>query len=114
MKYLLGIAGIIVFGFAVQHFFAAWTIVLVAACCGALLKSDGFQSFLVGFCGVFLLWGIYAAFINYENEGILANRVGAMFGGLDATKLILVTAILGGIAGGLGALTGSLSRKVFT
>lgn len=112
MKYLLGIIGIIVLGFVTQSFFAWWTIALVAALVGAWMKLNNFQSYLVGFLGVFLLWGAYAAFLNSGNEGILAGKIGAMFGGLGAVQMVLVTAILGGIIGGFAALTGRLFRSL--
>lgn len=112
MKYLLGIIGIIVLGFVTQSFFAWWTIALVAGVVGAWIKLNNLQSYLVGFLGVFLLWGGYAAFLNNGNEGILAGKIGAMFGGLGAFQLVLITAVLGGIIGGFAALTGRLLRNL--
>ena len=112
MKYLLGITGIIVIGFVAQSFFEWWVIAVVAAIVGAFIRLNNVQSYLVGFLGVFLLWGAYAAFMNSGNDGILANKIGAMLGGLGAYQMVLVTAILGGIMGGFAALTGSLGRNL--
>jgi len=112
MKYLLGIAGIIVLGFILQSFFAWWSIVLVAGIVGAAIKLNNLQSYLVGFLGVFLLWGAYAAFLNNANDGILAGKMGALFGGLGTFQMVLITALLGGIIGGFGALTGRLGRSL--
>ena len=110
MKYLTGIASIIVLGFAVQSFLPWWSIVLVAVIIGAAFKFSSLQSYLIGFLGVSLLWGIYATFLNNANDGILAEKIGVLFGDLGVTQLIIVTALLGGIIGGLGALTGKLGR----
>ncbi len=112
MKYFIGILGIIVLGFIVQSFLAWWSIVLVAAIIGASYKWSNFQSYLVGFLGVFILWGAYSAFLNNANDGILAGKMGTLFGGLEAFQMVLITALLGGIIGGFGALTGRLGRRL--
>ena len=114
MKYIFGIIGIIVLGFFIQSVLPWWTIAIVAAIIGASIKFTNLQSYAVGFIGVFLLWGIYAGFINNANEGILAIRMGALFGGLGAYQMVLVTALLGGIIGGFGALTGRLGKNLLS
>ena len=112
MKYFSGIVGIVVLGFIFQSFLPWWSIVLVAAVIGVFIKLNNVQSYLVGFLGVFLLWGAYAAFLNAANDGILAERIGALFGGLGANQMVIITALLGGIVGGFGTLTGCLGRKL--
>jgi general stress protein CsbA len=112
MKYFLGVLGIIILGFITQTFFAWWSIVLVAAIIGASIKLNNAQSYLMGFLGVFLLWGVYAAFRNNANDGILAGKMGVLFEGIGAFQVVLITALLGGIIGGFGALTGRLGRKL--
>ena len=111
MKYIFAIAGVIILGVAVQSFMPWWSVAIVAAIMGASFKLNNLQSYLIGFLGVFLLWGSYAALINHSNESILATKVGVIFGGLGAFQLVLVTALLGGIIGGFGALTGRLGRN---
>jgi hypothetical protein len=112
MKYFLGIIGIVILGFIVQSFFAWWSIMLVAAIIGASIKLSHLQSYLVGFLGVFILWGAYAAFLNNANNGILAEKMGVLFGGFGVVQMVLITAILGGIIGGFSALTGKLGRNL--
>jgi len=112
MKYLFAVIGIIILGFTVQSFLPWWSIAIVAAILGAAFKLNNLQSYLVGFLGVFLLWGCYAAFMNNANDGILAERMGELFGKLGAIQLVFVTALLGGIIGGFGALTGNLGRNL--
>ena len=80
---------------------------------GLWIKLNGWQSFIYGFIGAALIWGIYATILNSGNGGILASRVGNLFGGMNGITLILVTAIVSGIMGGLGAMTGSLGRQLF-
>ncbi len=112
MKYLYGIIGIIILGFITQYFFTWWSIAFVAFLIGALMKLNNLQSYLVGFLGVFLIWGAYAAFLNNANDGIMAGKIGGLFGNLGPFQMVLVTAVLGGIIGGFGALTGSLGRNL--
>ena len=64
---------------------------------------------MYGFVGVFLLWGIAAFQIDLGNESILSSRIGEIFG----ANMIVVTALIGGLLGGMGALTGTLGLRVF-
>ena len=114
MKFLTGILGIIVAGFIVQSFFAWWSIAIVAAFFGAFMNVSNTKSYLLGFLGVSLLWGTYAAFLNAGNDGILATKIGTLFGGLSPLALIATTAVLGGIVGGFSALTGKMGRAVWS
>ena len=114
MKSIFGILGIIFLGFVVQSYMPWWTIAFVAAIFGAAIKFSTLQSYFVGFLGVFLLWGIYAVIINSGNDGILATKMGVLFGELSAIQLVIVTALLGGIIGGFGALTGKLGRNLLS
>ena len=70
------------------------------------------HSFLGGFLGGLLLWGMMAFWINEGNEGILATRMGILLGGIGENGIIMATAIWGGLLAGLGALTGNLGRKL--
>ena len=76
---------------------------------------------ITGFTGVALLWGIMAFQLNGLNADLLATKVGellsaneyiAKLGGLTPTRLVYVTAILGGLVGGFGAMTGSYARMM--
>ena len=59
-----------------------------------------------------MLWALLAELLNGENNGILAARMALVLPlGGSAFMLIFVTAIIGALAGGFGALTGSLLRK---
>lgn len=112
MKSLLFIISILILGFIGQQFLPWWSIVLIAALLSFLFSLRVSISFWIGFLAVALLWGGYAGYLSAMNEGILAARMGKVFGGINGTLLIIVTGILGGIFGGLGALTGSLGRRL--
>lgn len=100
---------IILLGLLVHQFTPWWSIAIVAAIAGGIYNEHAGKSFLFGFIGVFLLWGITSFQIDSGNESILSTRIGEIFG----TNMILATALLGGLVGGMGALTGTLSQRIF-
>ena len=106
---IYGIIAIILLGLLVHQFTPWWSIVIVAAIVGGIINDHAGKSFLFGFVGVFLLWGIAAFQIDAANESILSTRMAEIFG----ANMILATALLGGILGGMGALTGTLGQRIF-
>ena len=70
-----------------------------------LVGKHSFNSFISGFFGVLLVWLGYMLFVNSQNEGLLLGRVSQMFG-LSGELLIAVIALIGGLVGGMSALTG--------
>jgi len=90
-----------------------WWIIAVAAFISVLLipMRNG-KAFLAGFLGIFILWVVLASWINVKNNGVLATKVAQIFPlGGSAFLLILVTALVGGLVGGLAALCGSYLRN---
>ncbi|MEN0002633.1 MAG: hypothetical protein AAF798_00770 [Bacteroidota bacterium] len=97
------------------HFFLPflpwWSVALFAALLSLFVKLSPALAFVAGFLGAALLWGGYAYYLDFLNEGILSARMGILFGGIPGSALPLVTAVFGGLVAGLGALTGSLIVK---
>lgn len=112
MRFLLLSLSIILIGFAVQSFLPWWSIILVAGLASLFFELSTSQRFLAAFLAVFLLWGIYAGYINQANGGILADRMGQLLGGQSGFTMVLASAVLGGLFGGLGALTASLGAAL--
>lgn len=82
----------------------------------ALLIADGRtagRAFAFGLLGGALLWGSYSSYLNWQNEGLMASRLGTALGGLSPLVMVLVTALLGGLYAGLGALCGYWGRQLF-
>ncbi len=111
MRLLLSVIGIILFGFLAQLFLPWWSLMLVAAAVAFLTKVPPLAGFWSGLLAGIILWGIYAAVINSGNDGLLASKIGALFGG-PAMMVVFMTALWGGLTGALGALCGSLLRGV--
>lgn len=100
-------------GLIFRMFMPWWSIVLGGLVAGAVYPKSTKACFGGGFIGAAILWGGYAAFINVQNNGLLAGKMGQLFGGVPAWAMILITAITGGIYGGLGAWLGSAVRNSF-
>ena len=113
MKTASYIGALIILGGILQYFFPWWTLPLAAALLALGFRINPGRAFLAGFLGAVLLWGGYALYINILNEGILATRMGNLFGGMGPGMMVLLTALFGGLFGGLGAWTGSLARQAF-
>ncbi len=112
MRFLLSVFIIAVLSFIAGIYFPWWGIAIVAFIVSLLIHQKPLPAFLSGFASVFLLWMILASLINAANAGILAARVGQLFGmGSNPTVLIFVTAITGGIVAGFASLTASYVRK---
>lgn len=112
MKLVVSVILTALMAFAAGLYLPWWTIAPAAFIVATLIIQSQVRSFLSGFLGIFILWGSLSYLANASNDGILATRVAAIFPlGGSAFLLIFVTATVGALVGGLGALTGSLLRK---
>ncbi len=70
------------------------------------------NSFLAAFIALFILWGILAFIMDYQNQHLLSTKVANILP-LNGSYnlLILITAFVGALVAGLAALTGSYLRK---
>ena len=112
MRTVLLLFGILVIGGLAHPFLPWYAIVIVAFLLGLLVQAGSLSSFGAGFAGGFLLWGIYAGYLNHHNAGLLAGKMGQLMGGLSPLLMVLLTAFLGGLLAGMGALSGNLGRAV--
>lgn len=112
MKTIIQIILIALLTYIGQLFMPWWVVFLTAAFTTAIIKTKGPASFLSGFVAIFILWLSQVYFIDIANESILSTKVAAIFG-LSPILLMLVTALIGGICGGFGALTGKFLIDLF-
>jgi hypothetical protein len=115
MRNLLYFLGLLLLAVFLHQFLPWYAIAIAGLLFGALapLPHAGL-AFAYGLLAGLLVWGSYSGYLNYENDSILATRIGAMLGGISAGALVAITALLGGIYGGLGAVVGLWGRKLFT
>ena len=112
MKFLINLLLIALLSFVAGLFFPDWAIAPAAFLVVLLLPLRPLLAFLSGFLAVFLLWGGLALVANAANGGILATRIANLLQ-LNGSPyaLILVTALVGALMAGGGALTASFLRK---
>jgi hypothetical protein len=76
------------------------------------LKSGA--AFLSGFVGVFVLWFILCFKIDSANQHLLATKVANILPlNGSPVMLIILSAFIGGLLGGMSALSGSLAANAF-
>jgi hypothetical protein len=89
-----------------------WTIAVAAFLVSALIPQQPLNAFFAGFLSIFLLWGGMALVIDLANGSILSTRVAGILPLHDSpAALIVVTALVGALVGGGGALTAAFLQK---
>ena len=111
MRFLLSLLLIILLSFIAGLYFPWWSIAIIAFAVALFIPQNIYKSFLAGFLGIFLLWGILAFWIDSKNDSILSQKIAQLFYlGSSSISLILVTALIGAIVGGFAAMSGSSLR----
>ena len=112
MKFGVSILLTILVSFVAGLYLPFWSVALVAFLVAIFIYQKPGMAYLAGFVSILLFWGLLAWWIDSQNDSILSKRMATIFplGGSSAL-LILITAIVGAIIGGLSALSGSFLRK---
>jgi hypothetical protein len=90
-----------------QLFLPWWSLAVGAAVVAFFFDQSGWRAFLGGFVAAFLLWGAAAAWLNSSGGSLLADRLNQLL----PVNSLLLTGLVGGLVGGLAALTGKLVRS---
>jgi hypothetical protein len=114
IKFGISIALTFIVSFAAGLYLPFWSAALVAFLVPVFIYQKPGMAYLSGFASIFLLWGVLAWWMDAQNDSILSQRMANLFplGGSSAL-LILITAIVGAIIGGLSALSGSFLRRYY-
>jgi len=89
-----------------------WSIAIAAFISVLLIPIRSGKAFLAGFLGIFILWLFLAWWIDIKNQGVLSKKVAEIFHlGGSSFLIILVTALIGGLVGGVAAMSGSYLRN---
>jgi hypothetical protein len=113
MKALFELILVIALSYLAQFFLPWWGVIIAAAFAGLIINNKGGISFLMGFFGVAILWFLQAYMIDSANESILSEKVAGIFTLSSGFMMMIITALIGGICGGLGALAGKFGGDVF-
>ena len=112
MKFLVSVLLTALLGFSLGLYFPWWTVALSGFAVHYFLFQKPLISFASGFLGIFILWGLITMMRSIANDHILAHRISLMILKKDNPNLLIaLSALIGGLAGGMGALCGSLLRK---
>ncbi|WPP50664.1 hypothetical protein [Catalinimonas niigatensis] len=113
MRFIFKIILIAGLSYLFELFLPWWSVVIAAFLVNLWMPSKGFVDFLSGFLGVGLLWLIYAWLIDSDTASVLSARIAQLFNMPNASFMIAITGLVGGIAGGFAALSGSQFRRIF-
>lgn len=112
MRFILAVVLTMILALGLHQFLPWWSIALGAFIVGLIIKTKPAYLFFSSFVAGLLLWGGTALLINSGNDGILASKIGTLFGGVGGLGIMIVSAVFGGIAAGMGGLSGCLLRQI--
>src|SRR5687768_5843954 len=113
MRFLIIILLIAFLSFIACMYLPWWSITVVAFIVISVIPVSPGKSFMAGFISVFLLWAVMTFWISLNNDHLLAGKVSTVILKIsNAYLLIFITALIGGIVGGLAALSAGLLRTI--
>jgi hypothetical protein len=104
---------LLILSLAASYVLPWWIIAVIAFVASLLMANRAANAFWSGFSALFLAWLILSLFKSMPNDHHLAERVAQLFGLAHWTLLLLATCIIGGLVGGLSALSGFYVKQVF-
>ncbi|MBV8391205.1 MAG: hypothetical protein JO080_15475 [Mucilaginibacter sp.] len=106
---------ILILSFISSYFLPWWVAAAIAFLAALFIGKTSGKAFWSGFGAIFVLWIILALIKSIPNDNILASRVIQLFPlPHQWILLLLITALIGGLAGGMAALSGVLTKKAFS
>ena len=102
---------VLVLAAAAQTLLPWWSLALAAFGVGLAVARSARAAFWAGFGGAALSWLLPAAWLAYQNDGLLAHRVAQLLPlGGSSVALVLVAGLVAGLVGGLAGLAGAWLR----
>jgi len=114
--YLVGLVIIVIFG-TLFELAGWWYLMLLAGGLGGfIMKRSALASLVIGFIGITLVWSgffIYFMMIGplLEFTALIGTILGSIFAEMP-NILIVITIVIGGLLGGLGALNGTYIARI--
>jgi hypothetical protein len=105
---------ILIFSFICSYFLPWWFAAIIAFAAALALRRRPGISFLSGFLAVFVTWMILALLKSLPNDNILATRVAHLMQLPNWIILLIAASFIGGLVGGMAALSGALIRKAYS
>jgi hypothetical protein len=111
MKWFVSCLLITFLSLVAELYLPFWSVAIISFAVVALIPQSSWKAFWCGFAGLFLLWAGLAFFLDSGNDQILSSRISLLFLKVQSPALlVLVTGVLGGMLGGMGALSASFLR----
>ena len=104
---------IFIVSLASSFIFTWWVAAIVAFVAALFMGKSVQQAFWSGFLALALLWLLLALFKTIPNNHILADRIANMMHLSRWLWLVLVTAFIGGLVGGMSSISGLLVKRAF-
>lgn len=95
-----------------EQFLPWWSVAIAGAAGGFLFRAP--YSFWCGFVAVAMLWLITAFYIDTQAAQPLSEQITQLLMMKSKWMLFVLTGIIGGLTGGLGAWSGAALRFMFT
>lgn len=110
MKFLLTVLLIALLSAGAEYFMPWWSAAAVCFLVSLFVKQGAGRAFMIGFCGVGLLWLALALRADMANNHILSAKMAVLFHMPNYGLFVVVTVVIGGLVGGLAALCGALVK----
>jgi len=107
MKFIIQIIVTIIVCFVLQSFLPWWTLAIGAFGAAYLIDNKALVSFAAGFIGAALLWIGMAYYLDNATQSIITEKVNKLL----PLNAFVLTGLIGGIVGGLSALTATFLRQ---
>ena len=113
LKFIVAILLTALLSFVCGLYLPWWGVAVAAFVVSTLIRQKPGMAFLSGFAGVFLLWALLTWWIDARNNSILSKKIALVLPlGGSVLALVLLTAFIGALVAGFGALTGTYLRKM--
>ena len=108
MRFLIALVSTALLALLITWFFPWWTLAIICALSGFLWRFRPGTAFLCGFLSIALLWTAVALWRSAANDYLLLGKMAQLFQLPVPWMYIAVSAVLGGLLGGLAAWSGAL------
>jgi len=90
-----------------------WSLALAVLFLVVFVQVKPFPTLGLAFLAGLLIWGGFAFVLDGPNNGLLAERMGRLFGNIGRWGMLGATAFIGGLLALLAAWTGMWARRLF-
>ena len=108
MKTILPFVSIFIIALVLPYITGWWSLPILVGIASYFYRLSVTSATIMGFFAVFFAWIALTFWLNGKFDSPIADVMGVLLGDIGASKVHILTGLLGGILGGLGGLCGSL------